>query len=46
MGSGVNYPTNLKMKTIEMRLAGILIKKFLDKLKIRNYSQLKTWMRW
>jgi len=42
----VNYPVEVKMKAIEMRLAGIPVKQVLEELNIRNHSQLKTWMKW
>ena len=46
MGTRVSYPAEIKLKAIEMRLAGIPVKQILDELNIRNYSQLKTWMKW
>lgn len=46
MGTRVSYPVELKMKAIEMRLAGVPVKEVMEKLSIRNYTQLKTWMRW
>ncbi|VDG98058.1 Uncharacterised protein [Lysinibacillus sphaericus] len=46
MGTRVSYPENVKLKAIEMRLAGIPVKKVMEDLNIRNYTQLKTWMRW
>lgn len=42
MGTRVSYPVEVKMRAIEMRLAGIPIKQVLEELNIRNYSQLKT----
>ncbi|XBN96760.1 Transposase [Priestia megaterium] len=38
MGTRVSYPAEIKIKAIEMRLAGIPVKEVL--------SQLKRWMRW
>lgn len=46
MGTRVSYPEEVKLKAIEMRLAGIPVKKVMEDLNIRNYTQLKTWMRW
>lgn len=42
----VSYPVEVKMKAIEMRLAGIPVKTVLGALTIKNHSQLKTWMKW
>ncbi|MBG9786310.1 transposase, partial [Brevibacillus laterosporus] len=36
----------IKMKAVEMRLAGIPVKEVMDQLCIKNKTQLKTWMRW
>lgn len=46
MGTRVSYPEEVKLKAIEMRLAGVPVKKVLEDLNIRNHSQLKTWMKW
>ncbi|RNC97274.1 hypothetical protein EC501_16225 [Lysinibacillus halotolerans] len=46
MGTRVSYPVEIKMKAIEMRLAGIPVNQVLEELNIRNYTQLKTWMKW
>ena len=46
MGTRVSYPIEVKMKAIEMRLAGIPVKQVLEELAIKNESQLKTWMKW
>jgi transposase len=46
MGRRVSYPADVKMKAIEMRLAGIPAKEVMNELNIRNYTQLKTWMKW
>ncbi|MEH6941783.1 IS3 family transposase [Bacillus sp. JJ722] len=46
MGTRVSYPIEVKMKAIEMRLAGVPVKEVMGKLNIRNYTQIKTWMRW
>ena len=46
MGTRVSYPIEVKMKAIEMRIAGIPVKQVLEELNIKNKSQLKTWMKW
>lgn len=46
MGTRVSYPVDVKMKAIEMRLAGMTKKDVMDKLQIRNKTQIQTWMRW
>ena len=46
MGTRVSYPVEVKLKAIEMRLAGVPVKEVMETLQIRNYTQLKTWMRW
>lgn len=46
MGTRVSYPYEVKMKAIEMRLAGVPVKQVLEELNIKNHSQLKTWMKW
>lgn len=42
MRTRIIYPVEVKMKAIEMRLAGIPVKQVLEELNIRNHSQLKT----
>ena len=46
MRTRVSYPVEIKMKAIEMRVAGIPVKQVLEELNIRNKTQLKTWMKW
>lgn len=46
MATRVSYPVEVKMKAIEMRLAGIPVKVVMEELNIKNYSQLKNWMKW
>lgn len=46
MATRVSYPLEVKMKAIEMRLAGIPVKEVMDQLNIRNKTQVKTWMKW
>ncbi|MCM3796809.1 IS3 family transposase [Priestia megaterium] len=46
MGTRVSYPAEIKIKAIEMRLAGLPVKEVLSQLNIRSYTQLKRWMKW
>ncbi|MCM3781412.1 IS3 family transposase [Neobacillus mesonae] len=46
MATRVSYPVEVKMKAIEMRLAGISVKEVMEQLGIRNKTQVKTWMKW
>ncbi|MCY9663672.1 helix-turn-helix domain-containing protein [Paenibacillus alginolyticus] len=46
MATRVSYPVEVKMKAIEMRLAGVPVKEVMEQLNIRNESQVKTWLRW
>ena len=36
MGTRVSYPAEVKMKAIEMRLAGISVKQVMEELNIKN----------
>lgn len=46
MATRVSYPAEVKMKAIEMRLAGFPVKQVMEELCIRNVTQLKIWMKW
>lgn len=46
MGTRVSYPYEVKMKAIEMKLAGIPVRLVMETLNIRNKTQVETWMRW
>ncbi|MNJ35544.1 hypothetical protein D3C77_302930 [compost metagenome] len=46
MATRVSYPLEIKTKAIEMRLAGIPVKEVMEKLNIRNKTQVKTWLSW
>lgn len=46
MATRVIYPAEVKMKAIEMRLAGVPVQQVMEELCIRNVTQLKTWMKW
>lgn len=41
----VIYQNEIKMKAVEIRLAGIPMKQVLNVLNIRHRTQVKTWMR-
>lgn len=41
MGTRVSYLIVVKMKVVEMQLAGIPVKEVLEQLNIRNPTQLK-----
>ncbi|WP_143588897.1 IS3 family transposase [Terribacillus halophilus] len=46
MGTRVSYPVEIKMKAVEMRLAGVPVKEIMNELNIKSRSQVKTWVRW
>ncbi|WP_342476556.1 IS3 family transposase [Paenibacillus sp. FSL H7-0350] len=46
MATRVSYPVEIKMKAIEMRLAGVPVSDVMRQLGIRNRTQLKVWMKW
>lgn len=46
MGTRVSYPYEVKMKAVELRLKGMLVKEVMEQLNIRNKTQIETWMRW
>ncbi|MGQ5111162.1 IS3 family transposase [Bacillus halotolerans] len=46
MGTRVSYPVEVKQKAVEMRLAGVPMKEIMEKLKIKNKTQIQTWVRW
>lgn len=46
MATRVSYPVEVKMKAIEMKLAGATKKQIMDELNIKNKTQIQTWMRW
>ena len=46
MATRVSYPAEVKLKAVEMRMAGVPVAEVMEQLKIKNRSQLKTWMRW
>ncbi|MCM3790007.1 helix-turn-helix domain-containing protein [Domibacillus indicus] len=45
MGTRISYQSEVKMKAVKMRLAGVPVKEVLKELNIRNKTQLKTWMK-
>jgi len=42
----VSYPAEIKLKAVEMRLAGVPVKEVMEQLGIKNKTQVKTWLRW
>ncbi|WP_144473336.1 IS3 family transposase [Bacillus pumilus] len=46
MGKRVSYPISVKEEAVQMRLAGIPTNEIMDKLGIKNRTQVKTWMKW
>lgn len=46
LATRVSYPLEIKMKAIELRLAGVPTREVMEHLNIRNESQVKTWLRW
>ncbi|QRG70403.1 IS3 family transposase [Brevibacillus choshinensis] len=46
MATRVSYPVEIKMKAIEMRLAGVTKKQIMQELNIKNKTQIQQWMRW
>lgn len=46
MGTRVSYPAEVKLRAVELRLAGVPVKEVMEQLNIRNRTQLKTWMLW
>ncbi|PRP53857.1 IS3 family transposase, partial [Bacillus halotolerans] len=45
MGTRVSYPVEVKQKAVEMRLTGVPMKEIMEKLKIKNKTQIQTWVR-
>ncbi|WP_232426156.1 helix-turn-helix domain-containing protein, partial [Cytobacillus praedii] len=46
MGKKVHYPSEFKIKAIEMKKNGIKNSEIMKELGIKNVTQIKTWMRW
>jgi transposase len=46
MGKKVHYPSEIKIKAIEMKKNGIKNSEITKELGIKNVTQIKTWMRW
>jgi transposase-like protein len=42
----VSYPAEIKLKAVEMRLAGVPVKEVREQLEIKNKTQVETWLRW
>ena len=46
MATRVSYPLETKLKAIELRNEGLTVREVMEKLHIRNKTQVETWMRW
>lgn len=46
MVTRVSYPLEIKMKAIEMRMAGVPLREVMEELGIKNETQLRVWMKW
>ena len=46
MATRVSYPAEIKLKAVEMRLAGVSMREVMEHLCIKNKTQVKTWVRW
>ncbi len=42
MGIRVSYPSEIKMKAVEMKLTGVPTKQILEELNIRHSTQVET----
>jgi len=42
----VSYPTEIKLKAVEMRLRGVSVREVMEHLCIKNKTQVETWLRW
>lgn len=45
MGTRVSHPLEVKQKAVDMRLAGVPVKKIMQELNIKNETQVMTWVR-
>ena len=46
MGTRVAYPLEVKQAVITMKLEGKSTKEIMEKLSIKNKTQIETWWRW
>ena len=46
MGKKQTYSYEIKMKAIEMKLAQVPVKEIMERLHIKNNTQIDTWMEW
>lgn len=46
MGTRVSYPLEVKQAAIKMKLEGKSTKEIMEKLSIKNRTQVQTWWRW
>lgn len=42
----VSYSSEVKWKCVELKAAGLSTKEIMDKLNIKNKTQVETWWRW
>lgn len=46
MGTRVSYPVEVKEEAIRLRIAGVPVAEVMERLGIKNSSQLRIWMKW
>jgi len=46
MVTRVSYPVEVKEEAIRLRMAGVPVAKVMERLGIKNSSQLRVWMKW
>lgn len=46
MGTRISYPVEVKEEAVRLRMAGVPAAEVMDRLGIKNKTQLKTWMKW
>ncbi|PUB12515.1 helix-turn-helix domain-containing protein [Paenisporosarcina sp. OV554] len=46
MGTRISYPVEVKEEAVRLRLAGVPVAEVMERLDIKNKTQLKNWMKW
>ncbi|TYR81775.1 hypothetical protein FZC66_08060 [Priestia megaterium] len=46
MGSRVHYPEEIKWKVVELKEKGYSNQTIIEIVRIKNMSQIKTWIKW
>jgi transposase-like protein len=46
MGTRVHYPEEVKWEVVRLKQAGLKNKEIMERLGIKNKSQIKIWMKW